>query len=415
MSHLLHAALKRPCIMYKTAFDHSELEKVKLTQGYDDGTTRSKRCPQFTGEQGIEGLLYCEHRFRSIARQFTWNEGSELFDNFEDILADNAEEEWDNLTSGIEEADRTVPRFDQTIRSFYLKYSDNEARDTMFKYIRTLTKPRDVEPAIHADRMETLIRYANQLNGTEPRLTDDQKKNIIFDTFPVKWKQNYIRSGRAVATDELADIVQYMGNEKSFSDNKEENDRKRKRENGKNYNFRGRGRGRGSGRGSYHGSNNNGNPFPNANPYSTCPIPGHGNHQWIDCYRNPRRRGQQNSQYNRQGNRTGRGGPGRGTNGGRGQSGRTNERSSYHSRGRGMQQNGRRDQDESRRNEPNRSVPSDEELRRESHYHFDSVESRGGAYHAYNAASYDFDETYNGNYTEGTGYNQSDDYSQWYP
>eukprot|EP00957_Ditylum_brightwellii_P102158 7787635-Ditylum_brightwellii.AAC.2 len=32
------------------------MEKVKLIQSYDDGTTKSKKCPIFSGTEGIEGI-----------------------------------------------------------------------------------------------------------------------------------------------------------------------------------------------------------------------------------------------------------------------------------------------------------------------------------------------------------------------
>eukprot|EP00957_Ditylum_brightwellii_P022691 1711237-Ditylum_brightwellii.AAC.1 len=63
-------------------------------------------CAFFTGEEGIEGLLFVEERFRKIARQFNYTDGKEFFDNFETVLADNAEMKWDNLVGGIDLADR---------------------------------------------------------------------------------------------------------------------------------------------------------------------------------------------------------------------------------------------------------------------------------------------------------------------
>jgi hypothetical protein len=207
MAHLVRAALKRNCIDYKSPFIHSELERVKLTQTYADGSTKTKKCPRFSGEHGIESLLYIEESFRNIARQLLFDTGIELFDNFEEILTDSAEEKWENLVAGIGVAARTPARLDIEMTNFYLHYVDNEARDTMFKYLPTCCKPRDIEPRTHVDRMETLMRYSNVLIGTEPALNPQQKKNLIFETFPVKWRQNYIRAGKSVTTDYFADIV----------------------------------------------------------------------------------------------------------------------------------------------------------------------------------------------------------------
>eukprot|EP00957_Ditylum_brightwellii_P043255 3277935-Ditylum_brightwellii.AAC.1 len=60
------------------------MEKVKLIQLYDDGTTRTKKCPVFSGTEEIEGLLYVEEIFRSVAKYLTCDDGPSLFNNFEE-------------------------------------------------------------------------------------------------------------------------------------------------------------------------------------------------------------------------------------------------------------------------------------------------------------------------------------------
>ena len=113
--------------------------------------------------------------------------------------------------------------------------------------------------------MQTLIRDANKLPGTEPELNNQQSKTIIFRYFPMQWQQVYIRSGRNIRTDNLMDIVQYMEDEKGFSDAVESCKRKLEQQGqqggnrsggdrGHNRNNQQRGWGRGRGRG---GSNNN--------------------------------------------------------------------------------------------------------------------------------------------------------------
>eukprot|EP00957_Ditylum_brightwellii_P049850 3779185-Ditylum_brightwellii.AAC.1 len=62
------------------------MEKVKLTQSYDDGATRTKKCPVFSRTEGNEGLFYVEERFRSVSKKLTYNDGPSLFDNFEEVL-----------------------------------------------------------------------------------------------------------------------------------------------------------------------------------------------------------------------------------------------------------------------------------------------------------------------------------------
>eukprot|EP00957_Ditylum_brightwellii_P023930 1804419-Ditylum_brightwellii.AAC.1 len=96
--------LKQPCILYETKVKHLDLKRVKLVQSYDDGTAKIKKCPVFLGTEGIEGLLYVEERFCSIAWQLHYTTGVEIFDNFKEILTNSVEEKWGTLTSIINPA-----------------------------------------------------------------------------------------------------------------------------------------------------------------------------------------------------------------------------------------------------------------------------------------------------------------------
>ena len=273
---------REPCIKFESSFDHSKLEKAQFTQTYDDGSSKKKKCPIFNGDNGIEALLYVEDRFNSICRQLQYTDGDELFDNFAEVVAGKAEDKWETLTVNIAPQDRTPQRFREVMDTFYLSYCDEEARDTMFKYLRKWKKNFKSEAGEHADRMETLVRYANRLPGLEPQLNDDQIKLLIFESFPVKWQHAFIQSGRRIANEPLAKVVQYMKDEKSFLDIAHKNKRRRDDDGGSNsYRgpYRGRGRGRNqnrSGRGRGRDGNNYGN---------VCKL--HGGHDWADCFDNP--------------------------------------------------------------------------------------------------------------------------------
>ena len=320
--------VREPCIKYDSKFEHTKLEKTEITQTWDDGTKTKKKCPVFTGDHGIEALLYVEDRFNSICRQLEIGDGEEQFDNFAEVLTNQAEDKWETLTGNLTAQQKTVARFEQTIKQFYLSYCDDDARDTMFAYLRSLQKPYSVAAGIHADRMETLIKYANKLPGMEPEMNNDQQKRVIFESFPSKWQHAYIQSGRRIQSESLVRIVQYMKDEKSFSDGAS-NKRKRSDDDQQgNSNRQGRGNRsfmRGGGRnGRGRGRNNT-----RSNP---CRIHA-GRHDWSECWDN------ENSTNYRPNRQAGRGGRGRQHfgRGGRGfgrnnfyQSGRSNYQQQYH-------------------------------------------------------------------------------------
>ena len=138
----------------------------------------------FSGDHGIEFLLYVEDRFSSISRQLEFTTGAELFNNFEELMVNNTEERWENIVAPITDAQRTPIQFELAVDELLTHYCDHEARHVMFDYLRTIQKPYQVEPQQHLDRMQTMIRYSNKLPGTEPELNEQQAKNNYFQTIP---------------------------------------------------------------------------------------------------------------------------------------------------------------------------------------------------------------------------------------
>ena len=213
---------------YETKFEHDKLERVTLQQNYDDGTYKKKKCPAFSGEYGIEALLFVKDRFDSICRQLEFTTGEELFDNFEKILTGKTQDKWYSLTGQLVAAQRTVPEFTNRVEQCYFSYCNDDARDTMFDYLRALKKPYKMEAGAHADRIEILAKYANRLPGNEPKLTDDQIKVIVFKSFPAKWLHQYTQSGHRIANATLQEMIQYMKDEKNFNDTMDKNKKRGK-------------------------------------------------------------------------------------------------------------------------------------------------------------------------------------------
>ena len=87
-------------MQYKPTFEHEKLEKVTLIQVYDD-MTKKKNCPIFTGEFGIESLLYVEDHYHAVSRELEYTTGEELFDNSEEVVLNTTEEKWTNLVQNI--------------------------------------------------------------------------------------------------------------------------------------------------------------------------------------------------------------------------------------------------------------------------------------------------------------------------
>ena len=209
----------RSCIRYVSAFKTSELQQVKLTQAYDDGTKRQRECPIFTGHEGVEGLLYVKERFDKLCRYLTYTEGEELFNNFDACLSDNAQEQWENITSEL--VDRSVDSFNNAFQRFLRQYCDSRARDDMFDYLTRsdeIQKKHNADCRTHGERIRTLVRRCNALPGTINLIDPNQEKKILFQSYPEDWQMSFERSGRDYATATLTDIMSFMVVEKVHAD-----------------------------------------------------------------------------------------------------------------------------------------------------------------------------------------------------
>ena len=307
--------ISKPCLAYEMGFDPSKLEKVELVQTFVGGTKKKRKSPVFDGKTGLESLMYVVERFNVAATHLEWIEGEEMFDNFQLVLADNAQQKWTKLADAVPDAEKTPERFKATIVLLYSKYAeDKNPRDTMFKYLSSIVKPRKRGAQEHADRMETLFNYSNELAGRVPVKNDEQIKIGIFESFPIKWQQSYNLSSRNLDDETLEQVVEYMSDYKVMKDSEEEaRDNKRKSDN--------------------HGSqSNNKRPKILHNNKIKNPCRLHnGLHDWELCFDNPNgknykpgRRGFNGGRGNfniGRGNLSGRGGrgyAGRGRTNGRG-------------------------------------------------------------------------------------------------
>jgi hypothetical protein len=218
-----------------------------------------------------------------------------MFDNFEEVLQDTALEKWETRMQNVAPADQTMEHFNQAIEECLLEHVAPLAKNCMIKHVKEFGRPIYAKPQDHATRMETLVCCTNRLPGTEPNVTPQQTKNMIFGSFPVKWKQNWICAGKSLVTNTLAEQVQFMANEQSFADNKDKGKKKDGKGDKTKESYRNGGRGKGGrkrqdrkgGRGGCGGNHpDNKHSKKGPDPEDECPV--HGGHLWRKCNQNPR-------------------------------------------------------------------------------------------------------------------------------
>ena len=219
---------QEPCIKYEDEFSPSKLETVKIEKVDQNGQVRTKKVPVFTAKVGVEGLFHVIDKYKRMADRLALTV-AEKWDQFDDVLDQVSEKKWDSQTKNIAANQRTNNRFDTEIEEFIQSYAqDPNPKDILLKYIKDkCKKPYKKSSQEHADRMISLISFANELRGTEPDVDEDNRKKIIFESFPNQWQLDFKKSGKTVVGSDLTEIISYMNLCKGEADEKESS-RKRK-------------------------------------------------------------------------------------------------------------------------------------------------------------------------------------------
>ena len=123
----------KPCIEYGDKLDVTEMDHVKV-ETVIGGNLRKKTVPVFTAKYGVEGLFHVIDRFTKTAERLQLT-AAERWDQWEECLDTVAESKWTNLTHGIANNHRTIPRLDRKIANFVSLYAeDPEPRDVLIAY-----------------------------------------------------------------------------------------------------------------------------------------------------------------------------------------------------------------------------------------------------------------------------------------
>jgi len=188
---------------------------------------------------GIEALLYVEETFQKLAKKLKYS-ALDAFDSWELCLGDSALDHWENINNaGDDPADRTESKFNGIVFKFYLRYSSSEARDIVYSYLgsKECIKLKETEVLDHQNRMETLMRYANRLNGVAPEPAASSKLKIIFESFHPTHVMNYKLTGtKLTAATKLDDIIDFMKLQKHNQEMKASQFKRKKGENDENRN-----------------------------------------------------------------------------------------------------------------------------------------------------------------------------------
>ena len=259
----------------KKPFDKKKLEKKEIermvTYAGNQREKKKERMYVFSGKS-VEELILCATKARKIFEMLRmpvarWRE------EFANTLDTVLRKKWDQVeTDGDDDGDpfnNDADGFDEIIKYFIrTKCPDPRARRTQktaFGEDEYQFNPKgDIDVDEHTLRIQSLFENAKWLRGTEV-MDDDEEKNILFDTFPLRWRDRFIQGELNKyddsTTQEIIAFMRYISNkEEQIAESQAAEKKKRKAENetkeksgrgrhGDSNGGRGRGRDNGRGRG----------------------------------------------------------------------------------------------------------------------------------------------------------------------
>jgi len=270
----------------------------------------------------VEGLVHCKDHYDVAAKDFAFD-ASDHFNYFPRILNQVSDRWWNNRIARLPgQANAwTMADFDLVYAEFVTAESGSlYPRDDLIAYLKTddCKKPRKVSIRTHASRIESLCYYANCLQGVAHDLTELQITELIFQSFPNAWLNEFCLHKGNPLLSRCEVILQYFITKKQIQDDTEDTNKKCKKED----------------KGENGGNGNNKNKKQKGKADGAM-CRKHKTHLWSKCSENPKSKNyflNPKSPFYR-GGQGGRNG-GRGGYGGRG-FGRGNDQGGYNSGGRG--------------------------------------------------------------------------------
>ena len=238
-------------------------------------------------------ILYCINEFYNAKTALKWTSGAKLFENFNDIFEDPQDIAFWEISVATETS-TSVATFNTLVKSFISYKFSNEttAYRTHKRFLSNIKKTRSL--TVH--QFVTLVKYHNSnilpwLPGaptTDASHSDDDIKDIVFNSMPVEWADDFDLK-HDIATADLNKIITFMEKKNTKSNRSTPNSKQNKNKNDNNE--RNSGNKNKSNNRNKQNSNNKNKKAPQANnrkiqPDDPCPLPGHQGHKWGQCYQN---------------------------------------------------------------------------------------------------------------------------------
>ena len=309
---------KIPTIPLTPDYDESTIEYIKHRRSKTNNNVTeeiSERVPILPDNATAYQTIRFFAAFSQTRRHMQWTTGPTLYQRFPLHLTDTLLAQWELQIDGI---NRTVATFDQQFQAFKTALLQGYSYGNQVEFLRGAKKSVDQTPSQFLILLKTAEAHARMLPNAPantPVFQDEERRRLFLKAMPSAWQEKFDDANLSVETETLNEMVIYFdkvqnnnpfvskndannnGNNNSGNHNNNGNGRNGSgRNNGRNNNNRRNRNNNRNGRNNNGRDNNNNNNNSDGNQNNNnrqrirsddpCPLPGHGNHTWGECFSN---------------------------------------------------------------------------------------------------------------------------------
>ena len=286
-------------IKYRMDYDPDELTLVTLSQRMVGGEIRKRKVPK-AKEDSIESILQVMVEFDEVAQATVLDfDGNDYYNNFRMVLPAVLRDDWDEAVraQGTAVAARTEATFRACQRQWMTSFISDGSAEDLKEYIETTMKKEREDSIYHlVSRAKTLRKRHFQLLARgaiappvdNQRMTDRELIRAMFRGVLSEWQTEFQRHHN-LRTCTIDDFQTFMTREKATYDAKQkaaqaQKDRSKQKDKTQHHGNRG------SRKRSSQSLNNRNDRNSKSKNKNHCRRHPQGDHDWIDCWENPRGR-----------------------------------------------------------------------------------------------------------------------------
>ena len=257
--------------------ESDDMAKIKyVTQKFKfHGDEVKVELPRYENQDG-EVFIKLVSDFWNMAETYKlFDQNMELlFDRFRRCLGGSARTDWDHI---VENEVLSKKKLSQCLVAMFVRLLGEDACENLKEYMERTKKPKTMKVRQWVRRVRHLNLYLKILSGGKGDHFDekDLSRKCIAPNIPVTWAKDF-RLKEGHEEKKVSRVIKIL----EILEHSEERDEKRREKNNSKSNKNNKE----TKKGNKPGKDKN----KSEKPKNPCKLPNHSNHDWADCYNNPK-------------------------------------------------------------------------------------------------------------------------------